>query len=87
MATALPVAVDEIALKVQTQLSSTPYACTHLYNLKGGTANFVYRGTLTKPLEDGSKTVCIKHTEGYVALNPSFKLTTRRSVSVFGLQL
>ncbi|KAI5238886.1 hypothetical protein E4T43_07106 [Aureobasidium subglaciale] len=69
---------DEISLKVQEWLRDGPYACTSLDGLSGGTANFVYRGTLVAPLQDGSKTVVIKHTEGYVAQSPNFKLTTTR---------
>ncbi|THW22108.1 hypothetical protein D6D23_06170 [Aureobasidium pullulans] len=70
--------LDEMSLKVQEWLQDGPYACTSLNKLSGGTANFVYRGTLAAPLQDGSKTVVIKHTEGYVAQSPNFKLTTTR---------
>jgi hypothetical protein len=80
----------EVSQKVQESLKDTPYACTSLIKLSGGTANFVYRGTLVTPLEDGSRTVVIKHTEPYVASNFNFKLTATRCVSplseVFGLQ-
>ncbi|KAL2075525.1 hypothetical protein VTL71DRAFT_468 [Oculimacula yallundae] len=69
---------DEMALKVENSLKDGPYECTSLTKLSGGTANFVYRGTLATPLSDGSKTVVIKHTEGYVAQSPGFKLTTTR---------
>ena len=72
--------VDDISIKVQESLKATPYDCTSFVKLSGGTANFVYRGTLAVPLEDGSKTVVVKHSESYVALNPSFKLTTTRCV-------
>ncbi|TVY93598.1 4-hydroxytryptamine kinase, partial [Lachnellula willkommii] len=59
-------------------LSHGPYACASLTQLSGGTANFVYRGTLIKPLQDGTETIVIKHTEPYVASNPNFKLTSTR---------
>jgi hypothetical protein len=72
---------DEVSQKVQESLKDTPYACTSLVKLSGGTANFVYRGTLVTPLEDGSKTIVIKHTEPYVASNINFKLTATRCVS------
>jgi hypothetical protein len=71
---------DEISIKVQDSLKDSPYACTSLVKLSGGTANFVYRGILASPLEDGTKTVVVKHTEGYVASNPVFKLASSRSV-------
>ncbi|KAL5328925.1 hypothetical protein ACEPPN_002434 [Leptodophora sp. 'Broadleaf-Isolate-01'] len=69
---------DEMKTKVENSLKDGPYACTSLEKLSGGTANFVYRGTLATPLSDGTKTVVIKHTEGYVAQSPGFKLTTTR---------
>ncbi|KAH7342671.1 kinase-like domain-containing protein [Rhexocercosporidium sp. MPI-PUGE-AT-0058] len=69
---------DEMKAKVESRLKDGPYACTSLEKLSGGTANFVYRGTLATPLSDGTKTVVIKHTEGYVAQSPGFKLTTTR---------
>ncbi|KAG0648904.1 Psilocybin biosynthesis kinase [Hyphodiscus hymeniophilus] len=72
-------ATENISAKVLDSLRHGPYACTSLDRLSGGTANFVYRGTLTRALEDGTRTVVIKHTEGYVASNPGFKLTTSRS--------
>lgn len=72
---------DEMSDKIQTSLRDTPYACTTLQKLSGGTANFVYRGTLSTPLADNTKTVVIKHTEPYVASHPSFKLSVNRCVS------
>ncbi|TVY41389.1 4-hydroxytryptamine kinase [Lachnellula subtilissima] len=69
---------DEMLDQVQISLSHGPYACASLTKLSGGTANFVYRGTLIKPLEDGTKTIVIKHTEPYVASNPNFKLASTR---------
>ena len=77
---------DEISVKVQQSLRDTPYACVSLVKLSGGTANFVYRGILETPLQDGTGTVVIKHTEGYVASNPAFKITSTRSVSPLHLE-
>jgi hypothetical protein len=71
---------DEITLQVRKALEGGPYACTSLVKLSGGTANFVYRGNLVVPLDDGTKTIVIKHTEGYVAQHPAFKLTPERCV-------
>ncbi|KAH8668050.1 kinase-like domain-containing protein [Tricladium varicosporioides] len=69
---------EEIHQQVQESLKDGPYACSSLAKLSGGTANFVYRGTLTTPLPDGSETVVIKHTKSYVALSVTFKLTSTR---------
>jgi hypothetical protein len=71
----------EVLQKVQESLRDTTYACTSLVKLSGGTANFVYRGMLETPLEDGSETIVIKHTEPYVASNPNVKITATRCVS------
>lgn len=70
----------EIAEKVKDSLKDGPYATTSLEKLSGGTANFVFRNRLTMPLPDGSTTVVVKHTEPFVALNPSFKLEASRCV-------
>jgi hypothetical protein len=78
---------EDISVKVKESLRDTPYACTALTKLSGGTANFVYRGILKTPLEDGTETVVIKHTEGYVASNPEFKITSTRSVGSLFLGL
>lgn len=84
-ATQIPMATtsskDEMLEKVQESLSLGPHACASLTQLSGGTANFVYRGTLIQPLQDGTTTIVIKHTEPYVASNPNFKLTSTRCVS------
>ena len=74
-------ATDEICVQVLDSLKDGPYACLSLEKLSGGTANFVYRGTLKTPLQGGVRTVVVKHTEGYVASNPGFKLAESRSVS------
>ncbi|KAE8351662.1 kinase-like domain-containing protein [Aspergillus coremiiformis] len=65
---------------ILSELSTSPYACSSVEQLTGGTANFVFRGTLLHPLPDGAKTVVIKHTENYVASNRDFKLSAERCV-------
>ncbi|OGM39637.1 hypothetical protein ABOM_011645 [Aspergillus bombycis] len=63
---------------ILSELSTTPYACSSVEPLSGGTANFVFRGTLLHPLPDGTTTVVIKHTEDYIASNREFKLSAER---------
>ncbi|KAL5360180.1 phosphotransferase enzyme family protein [Aspergillus floccosus] len=72
-------AIDQSVL---ASLTGTPYACSSLHQLSGGTANFVYRGILSKPLPDGTTTVVIKHTEDFVASNRAFKIPADRCVSL-----
>ncbi|KAK8048571.1 hypothetical protein PG994_010301 [Apiospora phragmitis] len=38
-----------LAQRLQDQLAPTPYAVSNLTKLSGGTANFLYRGTLLQP--------------------------------------
>ncbi|KAL4871381.1 hypothetical protein BDV12DRAFT_194446 [Aspergillus spectabilis] len=71
----------EVKEAVAQELSNSPYACSLLTQLSGGTANFVYRGVLSQPLPDGTATVIVKHTEGYVASNKDFKLSAKRCVA------
>ncbi|RDW70749.1 phosphotransferase family protein [Aspergillus mulundensis] len=63
---------------VAADLSSSPFACSSLTRLSGGTANFVYRGILSQPLADGISTVIIKHAEDYLASNAEFRLSAKR---------
>lgn len=73
---------QDISTLVSQELSKTPYESSSLTRLSGGTANFVYRGVLARPLQDGTKTIIIKHGEEFVASNRDFKLTTDRCVSL-----
>jgi hypothetical protein len=69
--------------EVLRELESTEYACSSLKPLSGGTANFIFRGTLTNPLPDGSKEVAVKHGEEYIASMPQFQIPTTRCVCYF----
>ncbi|KAI9924545.1 hypothetical protein ASPWEDRAFT_28307 [Aspergillus wentii DTO 134E9] len=71
---------NNISTEISQEISQTPYACSSLTHLSGGTANFVYRGILTHPLQDGTTTVIIKHGKDYIASNQDFKLPTERCV-------
>ncbi|KAK7731624.1 hypothetical protein SLS63_005310 [Diaporthe eres] len=71
---------DEIASQVTRELGQTAFACTSLTPLSGGHANFIFRGKLQKPLDDGTAEIAIKHGEGFVALSPGLKLSTSRCI-------
>ncbi|KGO70485.1 Aminoglycoside phosphotransferase [Penicillium italicum] len=66
--------LDETQNKIVEQLSPTPFACTSLTRLSGGTANFVYRGTLSST----GLSIIIKHTKDHSASNPDFKIDVTR---------
>ncbi|KAL4955564.1 kinase-like domain-containing protein [Aspergillus filifer] len=69
---------SEVQKSVEQDLANTPYACSKLSQLSGGTANFVYRGLLSNPLPDGTSTVILKHAEKYLASNEEFRLSAKR---------
>ncbi|KAL2813527.1 kinase-like domain-containing protein [Aspergillus granulosus] len=71
---------QEVKEVVSKELSDSPYSCSTLTQLSGGTANFVYRGVLSEPLQDGTTTVIVKHAEDYIASNRDFKLSAQRCV-------
>jgi hypothetical protein len=72
---------DQFGRNIVQQLSQTPYACPSLTILSGGTANFLFRGTLSQPLPDGAKTVVVKHSKKFVSANRNFQLDISRCVS------
>ncbi|KAH8688787.1 kinase-like domain-containing protein [Talaromyces proteolyticus] len=69
---------DQLALELTRALSHTPYICSSLTHLSGGTANFLFRGILTHPLADGTQTVVVKHSKEFVAVNRNFSLEVSR---------
>ncbi|KAL7940790.1 kinase-like domain-containing protein [Trichoderma barbatum] len=68
----------QIEEAVRKELQSTEYAVLSLTPLSGGTANFIYRARLQKPLPAGVSEVVLKHGEAYVAQHPDFKLKMDR---------
>ena len=71
---------DEIASQIRQELESTAFACASLTPLSGGNANFIFKGKLQEPLDDGTSEIVIKHGESFVALSPAIKLSTSRCV-------
>ncbi|KAH8765989.1 kinase-like domain-containing protein [Diaporthe sp. PMI_573] len=78
---------DLMAQTLLKELSQTRYACSDLTKLNGGTANFLYRGRLLKPLdlpdgaaESATETVVVKHSEGFSPGNRDFLLDITRCV-------
>ncbi|KAI1338049.1 kinase-like domain-containing protein [Xylariaceae sp. FL0016] len=69
---------DRIASQVREGLENTAFAASSMRVLSGGNANFTYHANLKTPLQDGTKEVLIKQSEGFVANNPDFKLTLAR---------
>ncbi|KAJ6141587.1 hypothetical protein N7470_009977 [Penicillium chermesinum] len=66
---------DAVREEVQQLLAKTPFACSSLSRLSGGTANFVYRG---QPDSGKPNSIIIKHTKNYLASNSSFQLDAAR---------
>lgn len=80
---------DAISASILQELSGTQYACPSITQLTGGSANFVYRGTLSQPLgaPSSAKTVIIKHSTDFVAINKDFPLDVTRCVCPFARYL
>jgi hypothetical protein len=73
---------EQFGIQIAQELSQTIYACSSLTVLNGGSANFLFRGILVQPLQDGSNTVVVKHCKEFVAANRNFKLDISRCVCV-----
>lgn len=73
-------AKDIVRDEIEQQLAQTPFTCSSLSRLSGGTANFVYRG---KPASGDPSSLIIKHTKNYLSSNASFQLDATRCVSLF----
>ena len=71
----------KIGLDIKHELSETPYACSSLGILSGGTANFLFRGYLIGLSPSRSKTIIVKHTKEFVSANRDFQLDASRCVS------
>jgi hypothetical protein len=79
---------DVLSAQILQKLSQTLYASSSLTELSGGTANFVFRGILAQPLpiQDRSiatstKSVIIKHSTDFAAINRDSPLDISRCVS------
>lgn len=61
-------------------MALTPYACSDLEQLSGGLVNLTYRGFLSQPLPDGSRSIFIKLTKDYTLI-PGASFSVDRCVS------
>ncbi|KAJ4128990.1 hypothetical protein NW768_007516 [Fusarium equiseti] len=83
-----PSAEIDIHIKVQKALEGTRFAASSLEKLSGGSVNWIYVAQLTKPLEDGTFEVLVKHAEPYMASKPDFPLPSLRcTVEVESLKI
>ncbi len=88
---------DELSAHILRELSTTPFACDSLTQLTNGTTNFVFRGTLTQPLPvhlsnslkeetatatETIKTVIIKHSTEFAAVNKAQSIDVSRCVPI-----
>lgn len=71
---------SDVDAKVQKSLEGTPYEASTLTGLSGGSVNWTYAATLTKPLEDGTKHVFVKHAEPWMKVRPDTALSLERAV-------
>lgn len=75
---------DQLTQKVHQIMLGTPYPCSVLVPLDGGTTSFVFRGSLTNPLhlerDICTATVIVKHATDAASCNQDFALDGSRSV-------
>jgi hypothetical protein len=71
---------EEFGIQVMQELSQTPYACSSLTLMHGGTVNFLFRGVLASPLPKGTKTVVFKHSKEFISANRNLQLDISRCV-------
>ncbi|KAF1970634.1 hypothetical protein BU23DRAFT_600769 [Bimuria novae-zelandiae CBS 107.79] len=72
----------ELAAKLQSHLSTTPYACSFLTQLTGGTTSFVFLGILCEPLtQQGVKDthVIVKHAAPFASCHTEFLIDDGRA--------
>ncbi|KAE8137364.1 kinase-like domain-containing protein [Aspergillus pseudotamarii] len=62
-------------------LRPTLYACSSVQRIHGGLLNTTYRGSLIKPLQNGMRTVIIKHSEEKDLNFPQFTLSLTRCLA------
>ena len=77
--------LEKLAAKIQHDLSGTEFACSSMFRILGGTANFIYYGIIITPvkLPDGDivTQVIVKKAMDFAAVNRNFPLDLSRSVS------
>ncbi|CAI6018034.1 unnamed protein product [Clonostachys chloroleuca] len=73
---------DKVYAKVKKGLEATPFEPSKLTELAGGSVNFTYEATLAKPLDDGAKTVFIKHAEPCMKVRPETTLPPDRGTLI-----
>ncbi|KAJ5624873.1 hypothetical protein N7510_001182 [Penicillium lagena] len=74
----VPKTTIEIERELLLWLRDTPYACSSLETLSGGSSNFVFRARLFRSLREGTRDVVIKHGEGHMAVAPESKISIDR---------
>jgi hypothetical protein len=76
---------NAIAPRLLQELESTRFPCSCLEELSGVTVDFTFRGLLKEPISslDGTmaaKTVIVKHSTDFAAVNKDFPIPTSRSL-------
>jgi hypothetical protein len=71
------------------ELIHSPYACSSLIQLHGGTVNFIYRGLLAEPDDNRDststkpiKSIIVKHSESFLSCNKDFSIDISRCVRI-----
>ncbi|KAF5552242.1 phosphotransferase enzyme family [Fusarium napiforme] len=70
----------DIDSKVRKALEGTKFEVSKLKEITGGSANWIYKAKLVKPLDNGEVEILVKHGEPYMASKPEFALPPLRCV-------
>ncbi|KAF2819139.1 hypothetical protein CC86DRAFT_147191 [Ophiobolus disseminans] len=78
--------LEHLSKHVQDAISSTPYACSSLEPLNGGTTSFVFRGVLVEPIAGDAaphqrtvNTIIVKHAASFSSCNREFAVSDIRA--------
>jgi len=82
--------IQQLTAETQKAIARTDFACSSLTRVPGGSASFIFRGFLESPLSlcEGSmlrsvlKSVIVKKTTEFAAVNRDFALDSGRSVGI-----
>lgn len=75
------------SLQIQSWLLDTDYSCDEVEQIHGGNVNLTFKGTLSHPLKDGTRSIIVKQSREFIAVNTTMACPLHRCVPVLFLSL
>lgn len=72
----------DLLLDIQSWLLDTDYACAAVEQVYGGSVNLTFRGVLKHALEDGTRSIILKQSRGFMATVQTIACPLHRCVAV-----